>query len=72
MYLDNVATGRNICKLMKERGITAKMLQDIFGFTTTQAIYKWFRGASMPTVDNLVILADVLGTTIDEIIVRHR
>ena len=46
-----------------------KDLQDIFGFATPQAIYKWQHGAAMPTIDNLVVLAAVLAVTMDEIIV---
>ena len=34
-----------------------------------QAIYKWIHGTSMPTIDNLVILAAMLGVTLDEIVV---
>lgn len=64
-----VATGQNINKLRKRAGISVKQLQDVLGFNTPQAIYKWFNGVSMPTIDNLVILAAVLGVTIDEIIV---
>ena len=64
-----VATGLNINKLRKRAGISVKQLQDVLGFNTPQAIYKWINGVSMPTVDNLVILAAVLGVTIDEIIV---
>ena len=44
-------------------------LQEIFGFATPQAIYKWQRGVVLPTVDNLVILSRVLGVPVDEILV---
>ena len=52
-----------------EAGFTVKDMQEVFGFTTPQAIYKWLHGTAMPTIDNLVILAAVLGVTMDEIIV---
>lgn len=67
--INMVATGQNINKLRKRACISVKQLQDVLGFNTPQAIYKWFNGVSMPTIDNLVILAAVLGVTIDEIIV---
>ena len=50
--------------------MTVQDLQQIFGFSTPQAIYKWQRGITMPTIDNLLVLASVFGTTIDAIIVR--
>ena len=46
-----------------------KDMQAVFGFATPQAIYKWIHGTAMPSIDNLVILAAVLGVTMDEIIV---
>lgn len=42
--IDMVATGNNITKLRKIAGLSVKDLQDIFGFATPQAIYKWQRG----------------------------
>ena len=35
-----------------------------------QAIYKWQKGTALPSLDNLVILSGILGTTLDEIIVK--
>ena len=67
--IDMVATGKNIIRLREAAGLTVKNLQDIFGFATPQAIYKWQHGAAMPTIDNLVVLAAVLSVTMDEIIV---
>ena len=67
--VDMTATGNNIARMRINAGLTVKDLQDVFGFSTPQAIYKWQRGTAMPTVDNLVVLAAVFGTTIDDIIV---
>lgn len=67
--IDMVATGKNIEMLRKAAGISVKDLQDIFGFGTPQAIYKWQHGAAMPTIDNLVVLATVLQVKIDDILV---
>lgn len=61
-------TGENIRRMRKEAGISVRELQVIFGFTNPQSIYSWQNGSSLPTIDNLIILAAVLGTTIDEII----
>ena len=67
--IDMVATGKNITKLRQDAGLTVRDLQEMFGFTTPQAIYKWQHGTAMPTIDNLVVLAIVFGVHIDEIIV---
>ncbi len=63
------ATGINITRLRINAGLTVKDLQDIFGFSTPQAIYKWQRGTALPTVDNLVVLATVFGVRIDDILI---
>ncbi len=67
--VDMTATGRNIVRLRKQAGLTVRALQDVFGFSNPQAIYKWQRGQAMPTIDNLVVLAAVLGVGLDDIIV---
>ena len=59
-------------KLRKAAGLSVREMQNIFGFTTPQAIYKWQHGTAMPTIDNLVVLAAVLDVTIDKILVVQR
>ncbi len=66
--IDMAGTGRNISVLRKRAGLTVADLQRVFGFATPQAIYKWQRGVALPTIDNLVVLAEVFGVTMDDII----
>ena len=61
-------TGSNISRLRKENKIKIKTMQDVLGFGTPQAIYKWMRGDSLPTLDNLVILADMFHVSISDIV----
>ena len=70
--IDLSATGQNIARLRIEAGLSVKDLQDILGFANPQAIYKWQNGTCLPTIDNLVILAAVLGVSLDEIIVYRQ
>lgn len=70
--VDLVKTGENITNMRKEAGMSVKDLQEIFGFGTPQAIYKWQQGAALPTVDNLVVLSVIFGKTIDEILVLNQ
>ena len=67
--IDLTATGINITRLRVNAGLTVRDLQDIFGFSTPQAIYKWQRGTALPTVDNLVVLAAVFGVRIEDILI---
>ena len=67
--IDMIATGENIKHLRIERGLTVRDLQQYFGFEEPQAIYKWQRGLSLPSVDNLYALGALLGLSMDEILV---
>ncbi len=67
--IDMIRTGQNIARLRKQAGLSVRDLQDIFGFATPQAIYKWQQGVALPTIDNLVVLAAVLQVRMDDILV---
>ena len=67
--INMTATGMNIARLRKNAGMTVRNLQAIFGFANPQAIYKWQRGETMPTLDNMIVLAAVFNVTVDEILV---
>ena len=67
--IDMIRTGQNIASLRRQAGLSVRDLQDIFGFATPQAIYKWQQGVALPTIDNLVVLAAVLQVRMDDILV---
>lgn len=67
--IDPIATGANIVRLRRERGLTVRDLQSYFGFEEPRAIYKWQSGQSLPTVDNLYALGALLDVSMEEILV---
>ncbi len=70
-FIDTQATGSRIWKLRKEKGLTVERLSELLGFSGPRAIYKWRNGETLPTLDNLIVLAGVLETSIDDIIVTR-
>ena len=64
--IDMIRTGKNINRLRKQANLSVKDLQNIFGFATPQAIYKWQQGVALPSIDNLVVLAAVLQVSLDD------
>lgn len=68
--VDPIATGQNIRSIMQNAEITVKDIQKVFGFATPQAIYKWLKGSSVPTIDNLIVLSDIFDVKVDDIVVR--
>ena len=67
--IDPAATGANITRLRQERGLTVRDLQRFFGFEEPQAIYKWQRGQSLPSIDNLYALSELFQISMNEILV---
>lgn len=67
--IDVAETGKNIKSMMDSNGISVRELQEVLGFNTPAAIYKWIWGKNLPAVDNLAVLAWFFGTSIDQIIV---
>jgi predicted transcriptional regulators len=67
--IDLAATGKNIIKLREESGLSVRDLQNIFGFATPQAIYKWQHGTALPTIDNLIVLSAIFKVSMEEIII---
>ncbi len=67
--IDMNGTGKRIMQLRIDSGLSVRDLQDVFGFGTPQAIYKWQQGAAMPTLDNLIVLAAVFDVSVDDILV---
>ena len=72
IQVDTLATGRRIRKLLDDADISIRDLQDIMGFTTRNAIYKWTQGKCLPSIDNLVVLSAVLGVSMNEILVVRK
>ena len=66
--LDLQATGEQIKKLRLQKRISVADVCEYMGFENPQAVYKWQRGESLPTVDNLFALSRLLETPIDNIL----
>ena len=67
--IDMAATGSVIKALREQKGYSVQDVQEYFGFDQPQAIYKWQRGETLPTVDNLYALSTLLGAPIKDILV---
>ncbi len=67
--IDLNATGKNIDALRRSQGLSVRDLQCAVGVGSPQAIYKWLKGASLPSVDNLVVLSVLFHRDISDILV---
>lgn len=68
VVLDTVATGLRIKSLMDERNISIKDVSSIMKLSF-QAVYRWQKGETLPTISNMYILGQLLGMDVDDILV---
>jgi transcriptional regulator with XRE-family HTH domain len=66
--LDTKATGARIKELRLEHHLKVEDVARFMGFESDQAVYKWQRGDSLPTVDNLYALSKLFETSVDDIL----
>ena len=63
--IDKTKTGQQIRLLMEKRGVTVKDVRDALSLACVQSVYHWLDGQSMPTLDNLYALSDLLKVPMD-------
>ncbi len=69
--IDVVATGRKIRELRKNSNLKVSDIMDFMGLESVQAVYKWQRGETLPSVDNLFALSRLFGITVDDILMEN-
>lgn len=63
-------TGHNIARLRKARGLSVKEVAGKLMLSSTQAVYQWENGQTLPSVDNFVLLADLFEVSVDELLIK--
>ena len=69
--INMVATGNRIAELRDAAGLDNTDIADALGLTTRNAIYRWLNGSALPSIDNLVVLAEMFGVRLDDIIITN-
>ena len=70
--IDKIKTGQQIRLLMEKRGVTVKDVKDALSLGCVQSIYHWLDGQSLPTLDNLYALSDLLRVPLDMLVCGNR
>ena len=63
------ATGANIKRIIKASGYSVRDIMAITGISTEQAVYKWYRGESIPSIETMLILCGTLGVEVKDLLV---
>lgn len=67
--IDVAATAANIKACRIRAGYSVREIQNIFNFSSPEAVYAWEKGKYLPTIDNMIVIAAIYGVKIDELIV---
>ena len=70
--IDKVKTGQQIRLLMEKHGLTVKDVKNALSLGCVQSVYHWLDGQSLPTLDNLYALSDLLKVPMDMMVCGNR
>ena len=70
--IDKKKTGIHLRRIMDERGLSVKDIQQYLGLGSVQSVYHWLNGLSMPTIDNLYALSDLFQIPVDDMLCGNR
>lgn len=62
-------TGQRLKSLRKRKGIKVPAVCAYMGGISEQAVYKWERGACLPTIENLLALSRLYEVQIEDLLV---
>lgn len=67
--IDLHETGKQIKKLMNQKGYSVKDIQYLLHLSCPQPIYRWMKGQMLPTVDHLYMMAKALHVHMEELLI---
>lgn len=66
----NLSFNKKIQELRKSKGLSQEKLSEIVG-VSRQSIAKWELGQSYPEIDNIILISDLFGISIDDLLKNH-
>lgn len=69
--IDLKKTGAWLRTLCAYKGCSVKDIQDKLHISSNQAIYEWFNGHTLPSVNNLLALSSLLGVSMNNLLVDN-
>lgn len=69
--IDMEKTGDNLRKYASAYGYSVKDIQQYLGLSCPQPVYRWFKGAILPSVDNLLRLSELFHVHMEDLLVKR-
>ena len=63
-----IMTGQILKNNIKKCGYTVREIQKLLNLSCPQPIYRWMRGRTMPSLDNLYMLSSILGVHMEDLL----
>ena len=67
--IDMKKTGRKLKMMLGKAGYDVNFLQKYLHLSCPQSIYRWFKGKTLPSIDNLYALSMLLDVHMEDLIV---
>ncbi len=67
--LDLIQTGKRIHYIFIKNGCTVKDIQCFLNLACPQSIYRWIKGQTLPSIDNLYRMAVIFQTHMEDMLV---
>lgn len=68
--IDLQQTGKKLKHMIESAGYTPRMIQDYLHLSCVQPIYRWYKGVILPSVDNLLMLSELLNAHMEDLLVK--
>jgi len=69
--IDMKKTGEWLRYLCKRKNLTVADIQEKLKIASNQAIYAWFNGKTLPSLNNMYALGDLMGISVNDMIVDN-
>lgn len=69
--IDQEKTGVKLKGMLKKAGYDVKFVQEYLHLSCSQSIYRWFKGKTLPSVENLCALSRLLGVHMEDMLVLY-
>lgn len=70
--IDMQRTGIRLKELIQKRGYCVTDIQEYLHLSCPQPVYRWFKGSILPSVDHLLMLSELLGVHMEELLVKKQ
>lgn len=69
--IDMRRTGQKLKWLARQNGYSVKDIQKYLCLSCPQPVYRWYKGAILPSVDNLLRLSELFHVHMEELLVKE-